>query len=282
MGDATTTLNAFVAEQVAGIAQLVRRRHEALLAAFTIKTTHGFSTSLRRLLAADQVIRLLYGDKLLRKRKRTIRPLRKSLGRLRDAQEVQGKFDELSLPGKAAEAFRKHLAAEEKVAAGAFQKELKEFDFAPIERLTQAKAVRAMLSPEPCVPVEVLRADLLGQVLSLKPRAVEGGDDVLLHTMRVRYKYYRYALELLSPDITGYDEERLKYLKTLQDALGEAHDYVVLEEELAAFLEGRDLAGAGDALAAVRHRSVEVHDEARNYVKRELEELAALEGLACA
>ncbi len=270
-------LTDFVATQVVGFAKLVMKRYKAVRKQATIEATHDISTSLRRLMAADIVLRELYDCKILKPKQSGLKQFRKTLGVLRDAQEIRRKWEAFPYTNDFARAFSQHLAKEEEKAMAAFLKALETFDLSIVEPLTRKTQVKKRLRKEPVLTVKTLQRILLQRVLDLAPEAIAGRDDVALHSMRVRYKHYRYTIELLSPDITHASPKRLKYLKSLQDAMGEAHDYAVLEERLLAFAETCIARGGKICHSAVRHRRRESHTQTRQYVHEELRKIAAAE-----
>ncbi|MBI4912600.1 MAG: CHAD domain-containing protein [Acidobacteria bacterium] len=92
-------------------------------------------------------------------------------------------------------------------------------------------------------------------------RALKGEDPETLHQLRIRIKKLRYTLEILGPLGPEKPQEWLEGLRKLQVALGDHHDWTVLEADLwrrHAFLteRGRSRLAAGflDLLGAVVER----------------------------
>jgi CHAD domain-containing protein len=240
----------------------------------SIEHTHKLSTMLRRLLVAHRVVKRLYGEKILRGTRKTINDFRRHLGGVRDQQVMGEKLESLDGADPFLAAMRTEIARREVERLEGLGGRMDAFPYGSVERLRDPETVRALLRGGAGRRPETLFLDLLREVYARVPAAIAGGDDAELHRLRVKYKRFRYAVELFSPDFTGADKARLKYLKTIQDCAGEAHDWLVLEEEARAFAEVRPDLEAADALARLAARRIEEHAEARAYIAAELEAVA--------
>ena len=88
----------------------------------------------------------------------------------------------------------------------------------------------------------------LDELTSFVPKALDPGEVVALHDMRIAAKRLRYVLEVTGPCFGSYASNAVKMVKDLQDLLGEIHDCDVQLPEVAAFLEElvqEDVAAAG-------------------------------------
>jgi CHAD domain-containing protein len=88
----------------------------------------------------------------------------------------------------------------------------------------------------------------LDELTSFVPKALDPGEVVALHDMRIAAKRLRYVLEVTGPCFGPYASNAVKMVKDLQDLLGEIHDCDVQLPEVAAFLEElvqEDVAAAG-------------------------------------
>ncbi len=88
----------------------------------------------------------------------------------------------------------------------------------------------------------------LDELTSFVPKALDPGEVVALHDMRIAAKRLRYVLEVTGPCFGPYASNAVKMVKDLQDLLGEIHDCDVQLPEVADFLEElvqEDVAAAG-------------------------------------
>lgn len=121
----------------------------------------------------------------------------------------------------------------------------------PAGEVEAAEAARALLQP------------MLDRALSGLAERVAAEDAARLHPLRIDLKKLRYAVEVLAEALPGAATEWLARFKTFQGALGEHHDWTVLEGdlwELHAFLTSNRraalAAGTLDLLGiAIEHRS---------------------------
>ena len=80
--------------------------------------------------------------------------------------------------------------------------------------------------------VSALLSPLLPLALSPLEEALDTEDAPRLHRMRIQVKKLRYALEILGPAFPAPPEPWLARLRDLQTALGEHHDWTLLEADL--------------------------------------------------
>jgi CHAD domain len=121
-----------------------------------------------------------------------------------------------------------------------------------------AKGARAITFDAQWVPLEAIEhifAVRFAEALALSA-ALNGEDDEAHHAFRLSCKRLRYAIERSEIDIFGLDETA-KWLSSMTDALGEAHDAVVLIEETTtcgAYAAARSLQKARDSSVAEARR----------------------------
>lgn len=243
----------------------------------TNKQTHFLSTSMRRLMAADWACNTFCGKSLLPLKAMGFKTARKVLGRLRDAQVMQETLQRLSLPPTDyGSAFLRDLQEEEARHTAAFLEAYDRMDCARVAELRKKKS-DAILPAPPSVTLREVRRMLMQGVLALLPEAMV--EDEALHAMRVKFKYYRYCNEMLAPLMEGVGRKRLAHLKDLQDAMGAAHDAVVLQARLAAFEPGVDPAGRDAARLEAGRLARVTHARAREVVAPALMTLAEIEGM---
>jgi len=266
-----------LAKQVSLRIDTARRRIEATRENPSVANTHDLSTMLRRLLVADQVVETLFGDGFLGRRRKRIQTLRRRLGALRDVQEIRIKFESLAFDTPAAHRYAEHLRTREAEAAARLRRGKDDIDTEWLAAHARKRDVSDWLrGGVKRSPQKVVR-ELLDDVFAFQARAIDRNDDQAMHRMRVAFKRFRYTVELLSPTLLGASELLLRHLKRLQDALGEAHDWLVLEDDLRAWMaESGQARGMAALLRAIRQRRIAVHKAGRAYVGAELENLRVL------
>ncbi|MCX7805566.1 MAG: CHAD domain-containing protein [Planctomycetota bacterium] len=262
-------LRRFVLNAFALRIRRARMAMDAVRKAPTAEATHELSTSLKRVLVADRLLRELFGKRLLKKPfRQSIRRLRDELGVARDCQEIRRKFAGLAMRGAFARAFLKNLESGEEKACRKAVKAVERFVEANDEWPDPGN-FRGRQHREP----GAVTASFLAEAAALMPKAVGKEDDDALHEMRLLFKRYRYAVELLAPDFSGADAAELERMRNLQTALGEAHDWLVLSKEIESFAAKNDLPGAVKAATAVHVRKRRAHAEARAMARTEMARL---------
>lgn len=276
-GNATARLGRRLGQMIAVYLKRFDNARAQLANPPTSKQTHFLSTSMRRLMTADWAYTTFCGVPLLPLKAMGFKTTRKALGRLRDAQVMQDSLRHLSVPPSMYQtAFAHDLQAEEAERTADFLEAYKRMDCAPVANLRKKKP-DALLPVPPVATIREVRQTLMRGVLALLPAAMAG--DEALHAMRVKFKYYRYCNEMLAPLMKGVDKKRLAHLKDLQDAMGAAHDAVVLQERMVAFDPGGDPAGREAACLEAQRVTRETHARARAILAPALATLAKVEGL---
>ncbi len=238
------------------------------------EATHALSTLLRRLLTIAFVIRRLYGRNILKGHRKEIRSFRKVLGHARDCQEMLEKIRGLQIDCPFVTSLQRSLAARERVARSRVAQAVDAFPEAFLKKLSRRKHCRKLAEGTPTQTVPELLRSLLADVLAWEEQAIDRRDDTALHRMRVTYKRYRYAVELFAPDWSGASPNHLKHLRTLQEAMGQAHDWMVLEATARDYATRRGRTRASTTLQRIHAIREQAHEEARAYVGRELDILA--------
>jgi CHAD domain-containing protein len=267
-------LQAFLADGIAQRARRARKQLEALRERPDRENTHALSTLLRRLLTISFVMRRLYGRKILKGHRREIRAFRKVLGGARDCQEMLEKVRGLEIDCPFVTSLARSLAARERASRRRVAGAVDDFPAGFLEKLSRRGHCRKLAEGTPAETVPELLRSLLADVLGWEEQAIGREDDAALHRMRVSYKRYRYAVELFAPDWSGASPEHLKHLRTLQEAMGQAHDWMVLEETARDYARRRGRTKACTTLQRIHEIREEAHAEARDYLRRELDILA--------
>lgn len=246
-----------------------------------IRSTHSVSTNLARLLTIDFLCRLTFEQRLLRLKKTGVRALRRALGALRDNQEILAKLAKIRSEeitrSWVFDSFRDWLQVQLPENTRSFEEKLASFDDSSLHRITRRSKVRKLLESRTARAGSIaeIRRQLLQRVRELEPQGIENKDDEALHRMRLRYKTYRYTVELLPEPLRDADSELLGNLKDLQVNLGEAHDWLVMSQLFARFAQEKLSEQRLPAWIADPLRNS--HERARLMFAQALNELAAWE-----
>ncbi len=249
----------------------------------TCEHTHDLSTSLRRLLVVDGVMQELYGVGFIPAEKMgAVKKFRKVLNAIRDNHELLNKLRNLELTS---ECFLVVIGVLEKSLSKLQKKIVKNFrSFKEqhIARCFSKKASMKILKKDSCLTVSDLLHDLLQKVEALHEEALAKGDDRALHKLRVKYKAFRYSFELLAPVLVETAEGTLAYLKSIQTELGEAHDWLVIEDTVDEIINQEGvgkLEGEAELRALISEQHQQSNAKAREYLQQEwgkICELAAI------
>jgi CHAD domain-containing protein len=224
--------------------QLVRVRRRASEPAI-----HDLRVATRRLIAVIGLIECIVEVPALGKRHRNLRSFLKGFNDLRDThiqvimlmgirrsfpasnlllQDLRRREQELlRRSGRAVRAFDNESLA---CAAAEAEEALSGIS----QHSTRLSAAEAML-----------RGELGGIFARVAKRreAVNASDPVTIHRMRVAFKKYRYALEILSPLLPWMNETMRKKLNAYQTAMGSIQDVIVVLGGLSAFEAKRPATG---------------------------------------
>jgi CHAD domain-containing protein len=222
---------------------------------------HDLRVAIRRVLAWIAVRDALLGpDRRLRAFRSSLKALMSPLGRLRDAH-VKRDWIRRVIP----EGDEPSYLYSVRVASDILRWESK-----VRERLGE-QSTRRLRIPFPGGPgglggrleAAILAPDLLGRlerdVSKHLAAALDPGHPEALHRMRLAFKKYRYAAEVLLPLFPRATEETAKRLHGFQTLLGTIHDFDVILAEAAAFRHGilgmEKECGLEAAFRAVREKS---------------------------
>jgi CHAD domain-containing protein len=182
------------------------------------KTVHALSTSLRRLTSADWLVREISGSKWIRRRKFGLYDLSKSVGALRDTQEMARCFSSLRLRNACAREFRKYIKAEIESRSKELESTVSSFESEDFESLGKESSIHALFGSESTNGLPVYLGRLRAGLLDFRKSALSGNDNAL-HRLRLCLKKYRYSHALIAPEWSDLSPGDLDVLKTLQDEL---------------------------------------------------------------
>ncbi|MBC8402333.1 MAG: CHAD domain-containing protein [Candidatus Marinimicrobia bacterium] len=239
--------------------------------------THDLSTSLRRLLVSHQVTSQLFNWKLFRKYNRNqIQKFRLQLGAMRDIQEMSLKVQALQPASNATQTFVNQLAKQETTAQPALSAAIKDFDRSSVLSLSQLNSEQSYFQSAPVSLIKMFLIKHLKKVAALYQSAVTERNDEAIHQMRVRYKRLRYSLELLAPVLANVPHEKLLYLRTFQQVMGEAHDWLIIDKAIKEFALNTNQTELGQLLPTIEELRFDAHQKAREYLTAEWDNLQLL------
>ncbi len=246
----------------------------------TCEHTHDLSTSLRRLLVVDGAMQKLYGAGLIPAKKMVaVKKFRKVLNAIRDNHELLQKLRNLELTS---ECFLAVIGVLEKSLSKLQKKIVKSccvLKEQNIARYFSKKASMKILKKERCLAVSDLLHNLLAEVGVLYEEALTKGDDRALHKLRVKYKAFRYSFELLAPVLVETPEGTLEYLKSIQTELGEAHDWLVIEDTVDEIINQDgfgELEGEAELRVLISEQHQQSNTKAREYLQQEWGQICEL------
>ena len=219
------------------------------------ESIHDLRVAIRRLLAWIGVREALLGpDPRLREARSSLKSLMVPLGRLRDAH-VKRDWIRKTVPGGDDPSYLYAV----QVASDVLRWESR------VRKRLGARSTRRLRIPLPGgtggpgsrLEAAILAPDLLGrlerEVSKHREAALDPAHPEALHRMRLAFKKYRYAAEVLLPLFPKATEETSMRLHAFQTLLGTIHDFdVILAEALAFRREFLGVAAESDLEAAFR------------------------------
>jgi CHAD domain-containing protein len=207
------------------------------------EAVHDLRVAIRRVLAWIAVRNVLLGpDRRLREARLSLKALMAPLGKLRDAH-VKRDWIRKIVPEGDEPSYQYSV----QVASDVFRWE------ARVRKRLGARSTRRLRVPLPKgggglggrLEAAILAPDLLGklerEVSKHRDAALDPAHPEALHRMRLAFKKYRYAAEVLLPLFPKATEETAKRLHAFQTLLGTIHDCDVILAEAASFR--RDILG---------------------------------------
>ncbi len=201
---------------------------------------HDLRVSIRRFYAAVDAIDFLHPDDNVRKTKKELRKLMRPLGNLRDFHVQREWLVNLFCPADCAgiNQYLKRLANREGKIAKKIEPVIAHFK----PRQTASFVEQFLQNTNDDWPVAKIRSGiadyllkLYEELLSWENAAMSPEDIAGTHKMRIAFKRYRYACEVVLPLMRISAKSDVAHLQTYQNLLGQIHDLDVLHEKLSAF-----------------------------------------------
>jgi CHAD domain-containing protein len=213
------------------------------------EAVHDLRVAIRRVLAWIAVRDILLGpDRRLRKVRSSLKALMSPLGKLRDAHVKRDRIRKLDPEGDEPSYLYSVQVASD----------ILRWEARVRERLGE-RSTRRLRVPVPKgaggrggrldarLPASKFLGELEREVSNLGKTALDPANPEALHRMRLAFKKYRYAAEVLRPLFPKATEETATRLHDFQTLLGTIHDCDVVLAEAAAFRRG--LLGHGEECA---------------------------------
>lgn len=218
---------------------------------FSEEAVHDLRVATRRLLAVMDIIRLLDPQPRVQKTRRILKDQLDSLNDLRDTQVMLVEVSESIMSFPDLKPFEEHLLSRERKLLRKTRKEIKTFQ--PSDLRKRVEKIR--LSVDEGSHARGWTARLLSVVDQAYARVmetfrqIEVSQPASIHQLRVKFKKFRYIVEVVYLALKGYPEVNLEQMHDYQSRMGDVQDAVVFLSTLTEYAEQTK---SLDALAAVR------------------------------
>jgi CHAD domain-containing protein len=208
---------------------------------FSKGAVHDLRTSIRRLLAALEVVAFLAPDAPVEKLSDRLKEQLDGVGDLRDAQVLLDEVSEHVDKLPELEPFQEYLKKREKRKQRDGEKYVEDLKAGGVKkRLAKIRADLEDLSAQDLngkLPQAVDEAYLtvLQRYGEMAPERL-----VSIHHLRVAFKKFRYMLEVIHPCLSGFPASQLERMHDYQTRMGNIHDAEVLLEALTEFAEDHE------------------------------------------
>lgn len=200
---------------------------------FSEEAVHDLRVASRRLLAFFDLLRSVMLHKRIQKIRRALKDQLDDLDDLRDTQVLLADISEALHELPDLEFFKIQLQAEEKKLLKHARKEIKSRDFDRLE--SRMRKTREMLLglPDETLARQLLSAGdevyarMLAAHTTMSPENIPG-----IHKLRIAFKRFRYAVEVIHPLISTYPEGHLKRMHDYQSKMGDIQDMDIALQKL--------------------------------------------------
>jgi CHAD domain-containing protein len=217
---------------------------------FSQEAVHDVRVATRRLLAVMDFARQLDPQPPMQKIRRILKDQVDALDDLRDTQVMLVEVSESMAEFPQLKPFEKYLLSSEKKLLRKTRKDVEAFKLSDLKK--RIDKIRLELQ-ENSIDDE-WTARLLSALDQAYARAseafgqIEAARPASIHRFRVRFKKFRYMMEVVVPALKNYPEAYLEKMHDYQSRMGDVQDAVVLLNALSEYTEETELT---EALAAV-------------------------------
>jgi CHAD domain-containing protein len=206
---------------------------------FSEETVHDLRVAIRRLLAVMDILRLLDPRPRVQKVRRVLKNQLDALDDLRDTQVMLVEVSESIMSFPDLKPFEEHLLSREKKLMRKTRKEIKTFQ--PSDLKKRVEKIRLSLEENgrgsgwtarwlPVLDQAFARAmEAFGQIEASQPASI--------HQFRVKFKKFRYMVEVVHPALKDYPEAYFEQMHAYQSRMGDVQDAVVFRSTLREYAE---------------------------------------------
>jgi CHAD domain-containing protein len=220
---------------------------------FEDEYVHDLRVSIRRLIAAVEMGRVVAGQKKMKKSRQLLKSYLNAFDVLRDTQVQLTIVEEIQADLPEIATYRDYLRQLDKQQVSHLEKKIKKFSSAGLSR--QVARLSASLLEKPILATAIWSVvDDAYAVVIQRRLAVRPEESATIHRMRVAFKKFRYQVEIVHSLLPNAPEDLLRRLHDYQAAMGEIQDAEVGLQMLDDFIRRDE-----EALPAVRGRFTEMY-----------------------
>jgi CHAD domain-containing protein len=221
---------------------------------FSEKAVHDLRVATRRLLAVMDILRQVDPQPPLEKVRRTLKDQVDSLDDLRDTQVMLMEISKSLADFPDLQEFEKYLQARQKRLLRTIAKAIEAFQSSKLKK--RVDEIRLSLEEYS------QRTDWTARLLSAADQAyararqafgqIEASEPASIHRFRVRFKKFRYMVEIVRPVLENYPATYFEQMHDYQSRMGGVQDAVVFLTALAGYDSPGNLAAVREAFEKQR------------------------------
>ena len=204
---------------------------------FSEEAVHDLRVATRRLLAVLEMVRAVEPRPRVKKARRMLKAQLDALDDLRDTQVMLATTSATVTDLPRLQLFQEYLRKREKKLLREARTSIRKLKTAGLKK----KLSRCRMALEENFTGRKGTADLLSAVDQAYARArqaygeIDAADSASIHHLRVRFKKFRYMVEIVHPVMKGYPEMNLKLMHAYQSRMGSVQDAEVFLRTLTEF-----------------------------------------------
>lgn len=226
---------------------------------FSEEVVHDLRVAARRLLAVMDILRQLDPQPPMKKIRRLIKGQVDALDDLRDTQVMLAKVSESLQSVPDLQTFEEHLQSREKKLLRKTYKDLESSKPADLKkRISKIQIALEEHSDEEDWTARLL--SVLDQAYASARQAfgqIDAANPTSIHAFRVRFKKFRYMLEVILPVLKNYPQECLEQMHDYQSRMGDVQDANVFLNTLNDFDANNELTAVREAFEKQRAERID-------------------------